>query len=398
MASLANRSETPHLPAALLACAVVATLLIVGRQGAIDLEQHAVHATAGQLFPLKTQGLVFQRVAAHGKNILPLYGSSELLGPRSERASDFFQNAPTGFQVSPVGKPGATSLTILEKIGALGRDLRGKKIAISLSPAWFLFKDTRPDWYGGNFSVEAASALAFNDSLDFELKHEIAQRMLRFPQGLEKSPLLTFALDRLAAGGWSDRAILDALWPLGKAENVVLELQDHFEAATYLLEQRKSAPRRRWARLDWPKLMAGVDLSKVQAEKKEVKKWGADDPRVRRVRDKLFVDRINAAPEWHDLDLLLRALAKVRARPLLLSMPLDGHFYEDSGVSLAAREAYYKRIRAVAQRYNFPLVEFEEDDADPLFLDRQHTHLTARGWLFYNRVLDDFFHGRALPI
>ncbi len=398
IATLASRSETPHLPAALLACAVAATILIAGRQGAIDLEQHAVHATAGQLFPLKTQGLVFQKAAAHGKNILPLYGSSELLGPRSERASDFFQTAPTGFQVSPVGKPGATSLTILEKIGALGRDLRGKKIAISLSPAWFLIEKTRTDWYGGNFSIEAASALAFNGSLDFELRHEIAQRMSRFPQGLERSPLLAFALDRLAAGGWSDRVIFCALWPLGKLENAVFELQDHFEATTYLLTHRRAAPRRHWANLDWPKLLAGADLRGVMAQKKEKKKWGADDPRVRRVRDAVFVERINAAPEWQDLDLLLRVLAKVHARPLLLSMPFDGHSYDVSGISLVAREAYYKRIRAVAQHYNFPLVEFEEDDDDPLFLDSQHTHLTAKGWLFYNRVLDDFFHGRVLPI
>jgi D-alanine transfer protein len=75
-------------------------------------------------------------------------------------------------------------------------------------------------------------------------------------------------------------------------------------------------------------------------------------------------------------------------------MPMAGKFYDQAGVSRSSREAYYKRLRASAQRYNFPLVEFEEHDDDPAFLDRQRNHLTAKGWMFYNRALDDFFHDR----
>ena len=40
-------------------------------------------------------------------------------------------------------------------------------------------------------------------------------------------------------------------------------------------------------------------------------------------------------------------------------------------------------------------VDFEKHDDDPTFLDWQHTHFTAKGWMFCNRVLDDFFHGRV---
>ena len=113
------------------------------------------------------------------------------------------------------------------------------------------------------------------------------------------------------------------------------------------------------------------------------------------MRDKGFVERVTNAAEWGDLELLLRVLAKIHAKPLLLSMPLDGKYYDETGVSSSAREAYYKKVRALAQQYHFPLVEFQEHDDDPAFLDRQHTHLTAKGWIFYDRVLDDFFHGRA---
>ena len=73
------------------------------------------------------------------------------------------------------------------------------------------------------------------------------------------------------------------------------------------------------------------------------------------------------------------------SRALLRSI---GHF-------AAAREGYYEKLRALAQRYNFTLIEFKEHDEDPAFLYRHQTHLTAKGWMFYDRALDDFFHGRV---
>jgi D-alanine transfer protein len=103
------------------------------------------------------------------------------------------------------------------------------------------------------------------------------------------------------------------------------------------------------------------------------------------------------------LELLLRVLTKIHARPLLLSMPMDGQFYDQFGISRSIRESYYNKMRALAQRYNFELVEFEEHDEDAPFLAHQvpqikrvaSPHLTAKGWIFYDRVLDDFFHGRV---
>jgi poly-D-alanine transfer protein DltD len=46
------------------------------------------------------------------------------------------------------------------------------------------------------------------------------------------------------------------------------------------------------------------------------------------------------------------------------------------------------------EQYHFPVVEFQEHDEDPAFLIRQTPHLTAKGWAYYDQVLDDFFHGR----
>jgi D-alanine transfer protein len=388
------RTGTPHLFSAAIAVAVVAAALLAGRMVAIHLERITIPSTAPELFPLKNQGLAFQRAAARAKDVLPIYGSSELVLPFPQRASKFFCTAPTGFQVSPIGNPGMAVLIIMQKVAALGSDLHGKKLAISLSPVWILTPSGGRRVYEGNFSRMLASEIVFDTALKFKLKQKIASRMLEFPSTLEQSPVLEFALDRLASGRWFDRVVLCALWPIGKVQTAVMELQDHFEAVDHIRHEIEPAGRHSEIP-DWPKLIAKVSGSRTTDKDKIEKASNASEQISPDSRDAAFRSRINTAPGWTDLELLLRILASVHARPLLLSMPMDGQFYDHAGVSRSAREGYYEKLRVMAQQYNFPLIEFRDHDEDPAFLLRHSDHLTARGWIFYNRALDDFFHGRV---
>jgi D-alanine transfer protein len=389
------RTGTPHLLSGLIASGVAVAVLFAGEMAISHLERISVPSTASELFSLKTQGLAFQRAAIRAADVLPLYGSSELIHPPvPERASIFFCTAPTGFQVSPVGNGGMASLIILQKVAALGSDLRGKKLAISLSPGWFLTPNPRWRAYEGNFSLMAASEMAFGTALDFKLKREIASRMLERPNTLEKSPLLKFALRRLASDRWLDRVGFCALWPIGKMQNAVMELQDHFAALDYIRHEIKPARGCHSEFLEWRKLIAKVSAPNNTEENKIEKISNLDEQITPGFRDVAFRIRMNAAPEWVNLELLLRTLASVHARPLLLSMPIAGQFYDQAGMSRSARESYYKRLRTLAQRYNFTLIEFKEHDEDPAFLYRHQSHLTAKGWIFYDRALDHFFHAR----
>ena len=109
----------------------------------------------------------------------------------------------------------------------------------------------------------------------------------------------------------------------------------------------------------------------------------------KRSRDRAFRARIAAATEWADLELLFRTLAELKVEPLILSMPIDA--YAARGVSRSTRELYYDRMRELSARYHFPVIEFEQHDADPRFLIAHREHPTPRGWMVYDRALDDFF-------
>jgi len=396
MVSLEARQGTPHLFAGLIAFGLVAAVLFCAEMAALHLEHTTIRTSAPELFPLKNQGLAFQRAAARAPYVLPLYGSSELTAVLvPERAHIFFRTAPTGFQVSPVGAGGANSLTMLQKIGALGSDLHGKRIAISLSPGWFV--KPGPGWlegYRGNFSLMAASEMVFGTALDFDLKRDVASRMLKCPSTLEDHPFLELALKQLASGRWLDRVVFWMLWPLGKAQTVILELQDHLAAFRYIRHKIGPAPANHAETLDWAKLIAGVSKAR-SADADKLTKTSTLNEEKALSNDVAFQNDMNAAAGWVDLELLLRTLARVHARPLLLSMPIAGDFYDERGISRSVRENYYAKLRSVAQRYHFPLVEFKAHDEDPAFLYLHKSHLTAKGWIYYDRALDDFFQGRA---
>ena len=123
--------QMPHLFAGLVALGLGAISLSARERVLIHLERATIASTAPETFSLKNQGLAFQRAAAHAQNVLPIYGSSELLVPASPyRGNNFFRTAPTGFQLSPVGGGGTTPLIMLQKIGALGSRLRKTKTVL----------------------------------------------------------------------------------------------------------------------------------------------------------------------------------------------------------------------------------------------------------------------------
>lgn len=130
-----------------IASVIICAGVITGR----FLERRYIHVLAPIIFPQKNQGVALQKVAFEQPDLLPIYGSSELIKPSANKAADFFSSYPTGFSVFTVGKAGAASLIILQKLAGVGSDLRGKKLVISLSPTWFFREEVPISYYNGNF-------------------------------------------------------------------------------------------------------------------------------------------------------------------------------------------------------------------------------------------------------
>jgi len=77
-----------------------------------------------------------------------------------------------------------------------------------------------------------------------------------------------------------------------------------------------------------------------------------------------------------------------------VSLPINGAYFESHDLDRAARKVYYDRVRAAAARQAIASFDFEDHDTDSHFGMDPWAHLSPKGWVFYDRALDDFYHGR----
>jgi poly-D-alanine transfer protein DltD len=118
-----------------------------------------------------------------------------------------------------------------------------------------------------------------------------------------------------------------------------------------------------------------------------VRQWGALQVGVRRSPsagdwDDLIAQAASQAGEQNDRD----------QKPN--GVPMNGRYCDRFGVDRKTRDLYYKRLSALARNYDIPLIDFEEHDEDEDFLADHHDHLSDKGWLYFDKALDGFFHDR----
>ena len=399
--------QTPHLAPALTAVILGVVVLAAFGFYARSLEYRSIAALAAdeaiierdcKLAPVKNQGTALQQAALDTNCLLPIYGGSELVVQRAYNrpfhATNLFRDRPTGFTVFPMGTAGTTSLIILQKLAAVSPAQKGRKVAISVAPAWF-YKGLMAwaDQYAGNFSALHAGELAFNTSLSLQLRRDAARRMLEYPETLANRPFLRFALESLADGSPLNLTCYDAVLPLGVVHNVILRYLDHWNVVSYLWTHpiRTLSPisSRSGRQLDWPKLHQQADATyRAHSNNNE---FGVDNQQWDRELRQAIIQRRNSRSdeeflrtlqrnqEWVDLELLLCQLTELGAQPLLVSVPIHGGWYDQLGVTYTARRAYYQKLRDVAARYHTAVVDFADHDADRTFCHDSMGHLAPSG-------------------
>jgi D-alanine transfer protein len=393
-----------RLVSGVLAVAVLVVAVGVGTNRARRLAEGDIHALAPQMFLEKNQGATLQRAALRQPDLLALYGSSEINLPSPYHASALFRSYPTDFTIFPIGSAGSTSLIWLQAIAAVGPELRGKRVAISISPRLFMSEMADAHAYGANFSRLHASELVFSPHLSFAVKQAVARRMAVYPATLAGDRLLRFAVGQLAEGSPAGRALYYAAWPLGWLQTLVLRVQDAWNTLAFLNAQSGLRPQaRQSADLDWAGLYRRADADTRRRDEGNALGfdrdfWASHASEIAAQKGayaESAVERsVAQSAEWTDLDLLLQAIRELGGEPLLLSLPIKGPYDDFIGIPYAARAMYYERLQDLARSRGVRAVDFSDHDSDASFTSDVGLHLSDRGWVYYDRALDDFFHGR----
>jgi D-alanine transfer protein len=395
----------PHLNATVISLLVLIAALIGFTYRAQSLERQFVNALAPLDLPQTINGSALQSAALFKSDLLPFYGSSEItLLNTPYDAEKFFATYPTGFTVFQVANLGASSLTMAQNLAALGPDLKGKKVVISITPAPFTFSPLREDYYAGNYSRLHAYALIFSPYLSMELKSAAAQRLLVHPQTLQDDPFFEFTLKYITDTSVQSRIFYVIMWPLGALQTEVMRLQDHAEVILFVQNHHinpnvQHVPQK----IGWAQ-----NFSDALAEQKQYthsNPYGIEDWRWKlfQGRSKVpyppgsgndhFLQYLQNAEEWPDFNILLDVLQQLGAKPLILSRPVNGRFWEAVGVSEQAQNAYYIKLHRVVDPYHMTLVDYQQYTNEIYFSTDSVSHTSRYGWVYVDQTLDEFFHG-----
>jgi D-alanine transfer protein len=419
----------PAFPAGLVAMVLAIALALAACWGeqvwARRVASRHVEALAVPRLPGKSQGLVMQEGALATGHTLPLYGSSELYCcGRPYRATDLFTGAPTGFDAFAAGRAGTADLFFMQTFAALGDALRGKKILVSISPAWFFRRHGLPaDAYAANFSPEIAYAFAFAAPISLAVREAGARRMLDYPDTLRDQPLLRDALEDLANPTLFHLARYFVLAPLGRLYALALRVQDAVLAVRFIDKHHWIKPDgpSHSQHLDWVRL---VKRGTTIAERRDTTNdFGFPNAMYRRQlhRGKLDRDAIarresgasnrdgrllpaptaweeemSSSAEWTDLELELRVLRELNALPIVISPPLDGVWDDYTQLSAPERAKFYDHFDRVVEQANVPWIDLRAYDEDGYFVTDPGAHYSPRGWIFVDRALDMFWHGESI--
>ena len=309
---------------------------------------------------------------------------------------------------------------MLQEIAALGPAVRGKKVALFLSPVWFLPTAASEERehvnhreFAATFSPSQAGEMATDSPLKPALKRQIATRLLDYEGTVRAcSPLLDDTLRGLAGTRPWERCRFEALAPLVRLQNAVLDCQERY----HWLELVRAHPAWRGARpayearhkwRGWEQLADDVEWSETKAaagranfyslgltdgERPAERALRSEFPPAAADRDEDFLRRMAAAPEWTDLELLLRTTRQLGVRLLLVDQPINGLYSDWTGVSARARRAYYQRVAQTAAAHGVPVRDFSEYEEDRSFF-ADAVHPSAKAWAVYDRALDAFYHG-----
>jgi len=370
------------------------------------------------------QGSILQKEAFQDPKILPLYGSSEMTYINNFQPAKIF-TPETGFTPFLVGKGGSQTLIHVLNIASLGEEIRGRKLAIFLTPQWYGPGGIPQSTFEGNFSPLHAYEMLRDPKLSSILKQEIAKRLLQFSGAYKDFPCLKKILAAAAKPSWSSKMTRIIFAFPAQMEYAALSYQDAANTVRHVKELPVKTVSRYAgsAKLQKEATSSGLtteksqtmiqgdtqasllDWVKIRAEAIEEGKkssnnnpFGMDNnfylqhiaPNVQEQKNSDKNAKLFPSPEYEDLSLLMKILKEKGAQPLFVIIPMNGRWSDYTGFSRTERQACYQRLAQMIQAEGFKVSDFTAHENDEYYL-RDPWHLAWKGWVDVDEVLDQFY-------
>ncbi|MEG0918809.1 MAG: D-alanyl-lipoteichoic acid biosynthesis protein DltD [Anaerovoracaceae bacterium] len=330
-------------------------------------------------------------------NSLLLFGSSEF--NHNFRTPYHPANLFANQKIDPMilGTAYSQSLTHAISLGSLEPKLHKRKAALILSPQWFNKTGVKKEAYAVRFSESSFVELLSNENLSLKLRRKLANRSIRL---LKKSDPTMYERCRIYKHELLEKKhnLLDELYI--KIRTAFVKEKDKTTVLSALklanLAEKPEVPISNeppnWKELykkaqrDGLKSTKGVpfNMSRKAYEKRY-------KPIVKSRKNADRFKTFSVSPEYDDLKLFLEICKETNIEPLLIMIPVNGHWYDYTAFPKKERQQYYENIRQLAKKYNANLADLSKYEYTKSFM-LDSAHLAWKGWLKTNESIYNFYN------
>ena len=349
---------------------------------------------------VKNEGIILQRSAIESGDNLFMFGSSELgTNTHPFHPSTFFANKKDGFQVNLIGRGHYQSIIHTMNIGALGKELENQKVVYIISPQWFTKAGLSPDEFKMGFSQLQFYKFMDSNDIDKSMKLRVASRIKSLAGGNGSLGDIMVYCDLYEDNNILSSAVLYGLRPYYKLMEYIFSIKDEIKSNELLkvYKNQKYEENKISSSFDWVEERKKAALYAKNITNNNDFLIGNDYYNTN-IRDKIgqYKDCLKGAsysisPEYDDLKLFLDTCSSMGIKPLVISVPMHGKWYDYSGFDKSNRQDYYKKVNALVAAYGFELADFSKYEYEEYFL-ADIMHLGWKGWVYIDEAIDKYYH------
>jgi D-alanine transfer protein len=382
----------------ILAFTVLIGLVIIPNKWIESLiPKSRVSEAATELNTLMFQGKYVQGKMLEDKTYLPMYGSSELSRLDQFHPSNYFTVNNQGFTPFLIGRGGTESLIHFLNFSEHTGQLKDKKLVFVLSPQWFQPKGADESHFVPNYSTLQGYDLVFNKQLDPALKKKAIKRLLNYTPIKDDFMLSALYQAEISNDPWVKRKA-QFIKPFAYEYRNILEKKDlYYTLAGGNPRHRVISQRvkdKSWCELENQAALAAAkksnnnDFMVIDSQYNKIKH------RVASLKGYKHGASYGKSLEYNDFQLVLDLLKQSGAKPLFISIPVNGKWYDYTGFPKQGRTAYYTRIKQQIENEGFQVADFSGHEYDPYFM-KDTIHIGWKGWVYTDRAIQDFYNSDA---
>jgi D-alanine transfer protein len=341
-----------------------------------------------------TVRLYKQAMAGEPDGVTNLYlmGSSELGVPVDQNPNVWLQANASDFDLYQSGRGNQQSLYHAIELAAVGPSIANKKVALILSPQWFVQGGVKAAQFQSVFSHAAWDAMLANPHLSAGTRQRLIARV-----GSLMPELCTLGASCATTTASEVEEVINA--PYNVFTSRVNALRDTYKGVDY----RKAVSytgdwqpgKQSMATVDW----AAEDAKATATGQLRVGRnpYNMEDayyqkrivPQLTKLKGQQAGVSYTSSVEYDDLQLFLDVAHDLGIDVMLIPLPVNGAWSDFTGLPKAERAGFAAKIRTMAAANGAQLTDLTSKAYEPYyFFDT--LHLGWRGWLDVTRACWEF--------